>query len=129
MKIIYLSILVFIHVICFSQNKQILYNFTSIPQSLLVNPGADVLYKYYFGVPLLSGISANVSSNSFSAYDLFADNGVDFNDKVRNIINKSSNKDKVYANQRLELFSGGFRVGGEESTSYFHLELIRNSIF
>jgi len=119
MKIIYLSILVFIHVICFSQNKQILYNFTSIPQSLLVNPGADVSYKYYFGVPLLSGISANVSSNSFSAYDLFADNGVDFNDKVRNIINKSSNKDKVYANQQLELFSGGFRVGGEESTSYF----------
>ena len=119
MKVVYLIILVFTHIICFSQNKQILYNFTSIPQSLLVNPGADVSYKYYFGVPLLSGISANVGSNSFSAYDLFADNGVDFNDKVRNIINKSSSKDKIYANQQLELFSGGFRVGGEESTSYF----------
>lgn len=119
MKITYLTILVFIHIICFSQNKQILYNFTSIPQSLLVNPGADVSYKYYFGVPGLSGISVNVNSSSFSAYDLFADSGVDFNDKVRNIINKSSNKDKVYANQQLELFSGGFRVGGENSTSYF----------
>lgn len=106
-------------IICFSQNKQILYNFTSIPQSLLVNPGADVSYKYYFGVPILSGISANIGSDGFSAYDLFANDGVDFNDKIRRIINKSSNKDKIYVNQQLELFSGGFRVGGEESTSYF----------
>jgi hypothetical protein len=118
MKKVYLLILVFTHIICFSQNKQILYNFTSIPQTLLVNPGADVSYKYYFGVPVLSGVSANLGSNSFSAYDLFADNGVDFNDKVRNIVNKSSNKDKIYTNQQLELFSGGFRIGGEESKSY-----------
>nr|WP_315220538.1 DUF5723 family protein [uncultured Flavobacterium sp.] len=103
---------------CFSQNKQLLYNFTAIPQSLLVNPGADVSYKYYFGVPLLSGISANIGSSSFSAYDLFANNGVDFNDKLRNVIEKSSNKDKTYINQQLELFSGGFRVGGENSQSY-----------
>ncbi|WP_343697266.1 DUF5723 family protein [Flavobacterium sp.] len=102
----------------FAQNKQLLYNFTSIPQSSLVNPGADVSYKYYFGVPLLSGVSANIGSNSFSAYDLFADNGVDFNDKVRNIINKSSANDKTQVNQQLEIFSGGFRVGGVDSQSY-----------
>ena len=103
---------------CFSQNKQLLYNFTTIPQSLLVNPGADVAYKYYFGIPLLSGISANIGSSSFSAYDLFANNGVDFNDKLRNVIEKSSNKDKTYINQQIELLSGGFRVGGENSQSY-----------
>ena len=119
MKKAFLIILVYTSIICSSQNKQLLYNFTSIPQSLLVNPGADVSYKYYFGVPVLSGISANVGSDSFSAYDLIADNGVDFNDKIRKVIEKSSNKDKVYVNQQLELFSGGFRVGGEESTSYF----------
>ncbi|MDR7210038.1 DUF5723 family protein [Flavobacterium piscis] len=119
MRKVYLIILVSTQIICFSQNKQILYNFTSIPQSLLVNPGADVSYKYYFGIPLLSGISANIGSDSFSAYDLFADNGVDFNDKIRRIINKASNKDKIYVNEQLELFSGGFRVGGENSTSYF----------
>jgi hypothetical protein len=118
MKVLNLTILAFFHIICFSQNKQILYNFTSIPQSLLVNPGADVSYKYFFGVPVLSGVSANFGSNSFSAYDLFADNGVDFNDKVRNVINKSSGRDKVYTNQQLELFSGGFRTGGEEGRSY-----------
>lgn len=103
---------------CFAQNKQILYNFTSIPQSSLVNPGADVSYKYYFGVPLLSGVSVNTGSSSFSVYDLFANNGVDFNDKVRNIINKSASNDKTQVNQQLEIFSGGFRVGGRESQSY-----------
>ncbi|OXA97375.1 hypothetical protein B0A75_16805 [Flavobacterium oncorhynchi] len=102
----------------FAQNKQVLYNFTSIPQSSLVNPGADVSYKFYFGIPVLSGVSGNVGSSSFSAYDLFANNGVDFNDKVRNVINKSSANDKTQVNQQLEIFSGGFRIGGQESKSY-----------
>ncbi|AWK04956.1 hypothetical protein HYN56_12245 [Flavobacterium crocinum] len=103
---------------CFAQNKEVLYNFTQIPQSLLVNPGADVSYKYYFGFPVLSGISANVGSKGFTAYDLFADNGVDFNQKVRNVLNNTSRNDKVMTNQQLEIFSGGFRVGGRESRSY-----------
>ena len=118
MRIVFLFIIVAFQLSCFSQNRELLYNFTSIPQSLLVNPGADVSYKYYFGIPLLSGVSANLGSSSFSAYDLFANNGVDFNDKVRNIINKSSGKDKTQVNQQLELFSGGFRVGGKDSNSY-----------
>jgi len=118
MRKIYLFLIVAFQLSCFSQNRELLYNFTSIPQSSLVNPGADVSYKYYFGIPILSGVSANLGSNSFSAYDLFADNGVDFNDKVRNIINKSSAKDKAQVNQQLEVFSGGFRIGGEDSQSY-----------
>jgi hypothetical protein len=104
--------------VCFAQNKQVLYNFTSIPQASLVNPGADVSYKFYFGVPVLSGISANLGSSSFSAYDLFASDGIDFNEKVRNVMNKSSNKDRAQVNEQLELFSGGFRVGGIDSKSY-----------
>ena len=118
MKKAYLIIIVLFQFTSFSQNKEVLYNFTSIPQSSLVNPGADVSYKFYFGVPVLSGVSANIGSKSFSAYDLFANNGVDFNDKVRNIVNKSSNNDKTMINQQLELFSGGFRIGGEDSQSY-----------
>lgn len=114
----YLILLVVFQLSCFAQNKQVLYNFTSIPQSLLVNPGADVSYKFYFGIPILSGVSANLGSSSFSAYDLFANNGVDFNDKVRNIISNSSNKDKTQVNQQLEIFSGGFRIGGKESQTY-----------
>jgi len=118
MRKLYLILLVAFQLSSFAQNKEVLYNFTSIPQSSLVNPGADVSYKFYFGIPVLSGVSANLGSSSFSAYDLFANNGVDFNDKVRNVINNSSGKDKTQVNQQLELFSGGFRVGGRDSQSY-----------
>lgn len=103
-----------------AQNKQILYNFTSVPQSLLTNPGADVNYSWYVGVPLLSGISANVGSSGFSAYDLFADNGVDFNTKLRNVVFSTSRKDKAVVNEQLEIFSGGFKLGDwqEERATY-----------
>ena len=94
-----------------AQNKAVLYNFTAIPQSLSLNPGADVTYRWYAGVPLLSGISANVGSTGFSAYDLFADNGVNFNTKLRTIIFSTSRNDKVSLNQQLEVFQGGFKVG------------------
>lgn len=96
---------------CFSQNKQILYNFTSVPQSLMTNPGSDVKYGWYFGVPLLSGISANVGSSGFSVYDLFADNSVDFNDKLRKVVFSTSRNDKAAVNEQLEIFSGGFKLG------------------
>lgn len=103
---------------CSSQNKEILYNFTPQPQSLLINPGADVKYKWFFGVPLLSGISANVGSTGIDAYSLFANDGVDFTTKVKNVLASTSRNDYVTANQQLEIFTAGFRVGGEESKSY-----------
>lgn len=103
---------------CFSQNKEILYNFTPQPQSLLTNPGADVKYKWFFGVPLLSGISANMGSTGFDAYSLFAKNGVDFTTKVKNVIASTNSNDYVTANQQLEIFTAGFRVGGEDGKSY-----------
>jgi hypothetical protein len=103
---------------CFSQNKEVLYNFTPQPQSLLLNPGADVKYKWFFGVPLLSGISANAGSTGFDAYNLFANDGVDFTTKVKSVLASTSRNDYVTANQQLEIFTAGFRVGGEESKSY-----------
>ena len=78
-----------------AQNKQLLYNFTEIPQSLMTNPGADVKYKWYAGVPLLSGISLNVGSSGFSAYDLFANDGVDFNTKLRSVLSKTNSNDVI----------------------------------
>lgn len=104
---------------CFSQNKQILYNFTSVPQSLLSNPGSDVKYSWFAGIPLLSGFSANIGSSGFSVYDLFANNGVDFNTKLRNVVSATSRNDKVALNQQLEIFSGGFKLGDWQKGSYF----------
>ena len=103
---------------CFSQNKQILYNFSSVPQSLLTNPGSDFKYNWYFGVPLLSGISANIGSSGFSAYDLFANNGVDFNVKLRNVVFSTTRKDQMAINEQLEIFNGGFKIAGQEKDTY-----------
>lgn len=118
MRKIVLLFVLFVTSFCFSQNKQIVYNFTAIPQSLMTNPGSDVKYKWYFGVPLLSGISTNVGSSGFSAYDLFADNGVDFNTKLREVLFSTSRNDKVMANEQAEIFSGGLRIGTEEEKAY-----------
>ena len=109
---------VFLSISCFSQNRQIAYNFTSVPQSLLSNPGSDVKYNWFVGIPLLSGFSATMGSSSFSAYDLFANNGVDFNTKLRNVVFSTSRNDKVSINEQLEIFSGGFKLGDWQSNSY-----------
>jgi hypothetical protein len=77
----------------------------------MTNPGADVKYKYYFGIPLLSGVSFQVGSSGFSAYDLFANNGIDFNTKLRSVVYNASRNDKVTVNEQIELFSGGFKLG------------------
>lgn len=114
---------VFVTLNCFSQNKQILYNFTAVPQSLLTNPGSDFKYRVYVGIPLLSGISANIGSTGFSAHDLFANDGVDFNVKLRNVLDAVSNKDKVYLNEQLELFNGGFKIGDWQKGAYLSFGL------
>lgn len=123
MKKINFFFLVFVAMNCFSQNKQILYNFTSVPQTLLTNPGADFKYQWYFGVPLLSGISSNIGSSGFSAHDLFANDGVDFNTKLRNVLDATSNKDKIYLNEQLELFNGGFKIGDWQKSGYISFGL------
>ncbi|HEY4618941.1 MAG TPA: DUF5723 family protein [Flavobacterium sp.] len=118
MRKVYLILLLLLSIGCLSQNKQILYNFRTVPQSLLTNPGADFKYNYYFGVPLLSGISLNVGSTGFSTYDLFANNGVDFNTKLRDVLSSTSRKDKVILNEQIELFNGGFKVGDWQNHAY-----------
>jgi hypothetical protein len=75
------------------------------------NPGADFKYKYYFGIPLLSGFSFKAASSGFSTYDLFANNGVDFNEKLRNVVYSSTRRDHLGINEQLEIFNGGFKLG------------------
>lgn len=111
MRKVLLILGLFLAVNCFSQNKQILYNFTSVPQSLMTNPGADFKYKYYFGVPLLSGMSFKVGTTGFSAYDLFANDGVDFNQKLRNVVYSTTRRDHVAVNEQIEIFNGGIKLG------------------
>ncbi len=98
----------------FSQNKQVLYGFNEIPQSLLLNPGAYVENDWFVGVPFLSQVHANVGMSGISIYDVFADDGTDFNSKLREAIYSMDSKDHFAINQQLEIISGGFAFG-----SYF----------
>lgn len=118
MRKVYLSFVLLLSISSLSQNRQILYNFTSVPQSMLTNPGSDVSYNWFVGIPLVSGFSTNMGSSGFSVYDLFADNGVDFNTKLRNVVFSTSRNDKVSLNEQLEIFSGGFRLGDWQENAY-----------
>lgn len=104
-------ILFFFSCFAHAQNKQLLYNYTDIPQSLLLNPGAEVNFKWHVGIPLLSHIHANVGTTGTTVYDLFADNGVDFNEKLRRVVYAMDRNDFFTVNQQLEIFSGGFAIG------------------
>ena len=95
----------------FTQNKQLLYNYTDIPQSLLLNPGTEVNYKWHVGIPLLSHIHASFGASGVSTYDLFADNGIDFNEKLRRVVYNLDRNDYFTINQQIEILSGGFVVG------------------
>ncbi|MBD0724502.1 hypothetical protein B6A10_04850 [Flavobacterium sp. L1I52] len=111
MRKVFLFLLLVVVANCFSQNKQVLYNMTSVPQSLMLNPGADFKYKFYFGVPLLSGTSFKVGSTGFSMYDLFANDGVDFNQKLRKVVYATNRNDHGALNEQIEIFNGGVKLG------------------
>lgn len=114
-----LTILLF-SCLAYSQNKQVLYGFDEIPQSLLINPGATMTNKdWYMGIPLLSHVHANFGTTGVSVYDLFADDGKDFNQKLRTAINGMTNSDFFSVNQQLEIFSGGFSLGSSYETDKF----------
>ncbi len=99
--------------VCFyvtAQNKQLLYDFNEIPQSLMVNPGGSVDYGWFGGVPVLSGISIHGGSSGISVNDIFADDGLDINDKIRDrAINGMRITDELSGTYQIELLSGGFR--------------------
>ena len=102
----FLGVFVSLH----SQNKQLLYGFKEVPQQLLLNPGGQVDYRGYIGVPILSHIHFNAGITGFSAFDIFADDGRDFNQKLREVAYSMDSKDFVGFNQQLDIFSAGFSV-------------------
>ena len=102
-----------------AQNKQLLYDFNEIPQSLLSNPGTEVANRWHVGIPFLSGIYANAGISGFNLNDLFADNSINFNDKIRNILLDISRNDVFSLNQQLEIINIGYRKNGWRSSTYY----------
>ncbi|MFH4965039.1 DUF5723 family protein [Gaetbulibacter sp. M235] len=102
-----------------SQNKQILYGFSEIPQSLLINPGGKVTNDWCFGIPLLSHIHVNAGTSGVTVYDLFANDGLDFNLKLQKAIYSMQANDFFTLNEQLELFSGGFAIGSSYNKNQY----------
>ena len=102
-----------------AQNKQILYDFLEIPQAMLLNPGMKTHYKWHAGVPLLSGISVQAATSGLSVNDIFANDGLDINDKVRDrAVFGMDIRDDVTGYYQVEILSGGFR-GKNRPENYF----------
>ncbi|MBM1106100.1 hypothetical protein JQC67_08135 [Aurantibacter crassamenti] len=97
------------------QNRQLLYDFNEIPQSLMVNPGVDVDFKWYTGIPL-TNISFQAGSSGIAANDVFADDGLDFTEKfTREIIYGMSTADELSGNFQIEYLNVGFRGKNEDN--------------
>lgn len=103
---------------CFSQNKQLLYGFNNVPQSILLNPAEQLENDWFVGVPLLSHIHLQIGASGVTPYDLFKEDGVDFNTKISNVLYQMDEKDFFVANQQLDIFSAGFAFGGFEKNKY-----------
>lgn len=125
-KYLKLVVLLFLVNVSFieAQNKQLLYDFDEIPQTMLLNPGVHPSYKAYAGIPLLSGISFNAGMSEITVADLFRNDNVDFNTKVRNAIDGISKDDYLSVNTQIEILSGGYKLNQRDFLSFgFYTEL------
>lgn len=104
-----------------AQNKQLLYNFAQIPQTQLLNPASETNYKYYIGLPLLSGFSTDIAFKGFVLSDVFAQDNIDINDKVKGFINQLSSGDFAKINTQIEVLSAGYRVNDKNKCKFWFL--------
>nr|WP_299343332.1 DUF5723 family protein [Allomuricauda sp.] len=93
-----------------SQNKQLLYDFYEIPQSLMVNPGVNAQERWHVGVPVISGLSLQAATSGVTVNDLFANDGIDFNVKVRErVLDAMGRRDDFSTTTQIEVISFGYR--------------------
>jgi hypothetical protein len=108
MRKVVLVLVLVLSVNAFSQNKQVLYDFAGLPQTLLLNPGLETNLKFHIGLPLISGFSTEIGSTGFSVADIFADDGRDINDKIASVLQNIDSKDYLKINTQIEVFSAGY---------------------
>ena len=103
----------------YAQNKAVLYDFQEIPQALMVNPGMNTFYNWYAGVPFISGIYAAGATSGLTVNDIFAADGLDINQKVRDrAVNALSKRDEVNGIFQVDILNGGFR--GQKDPANFY---------
>ncbi len=102
-----------------AQNKQFLYGFHEIPQSLLENPGGEVNFSKHISIPFLSGIYAKVGTSNRLISDLFANDRIDVNDKLQRILFKLNSKDFISVNEQFDIINIGYKLkNGKDYMSF-----------
>lgn len=107
----------FFILLCQGQNKQLLYNVNTLPQTLLINPGANINFDGHLGVPFLSQIHLAVGSSGVNAFDIFDNSNTNINQRVANTVKRLTKNDFFMVNQQLEIFSLGWRLNRENYLS------------
>jgi hypothetical protein len=101
-------VLLLIGVVGVAQNKPLLYGYEDIPQSLLLNPAADMPQGLHVGIPFVSHLYIHAGSSGVSVYDIFKDQqGI--NERVTAAIFDLKASDFFTANQQLELINFGWK--------------------
>ena len=100
----------------FAQNNQILFDFNQLPQTLMLNPGAEVGYNKHIGVPFLSNIFVQAgATNKSITYNNIYDDTDSNSDILRNVFDQNLNSDDYFLiNQQLEIINAGFRLRNEK---------------
>ena len=102
-----------------AQNKQFLYGFHEIPQSLLENPGGEVNFTKHIGIPFLAGVYVNAGTSNNLISNLFANDGVAIEDKLQSIIFRLNSRDFISINEQLEIINIGFKLkNGKDYLSF-----------
>jgi len=110
MKYFFIAAIILLTFKGISQNKPVLYDFANLPQSLMLNPGFETNNEWHAGIPLLSGVSLAIGSKGLRVTNLFSNDGININTKLKNLIFSLKPNDHLYINQKLELFYGGYRL-------------------
>lgn len=123
-------LLIFLGFKLVAQNRQVLYNFAELPQASLLNPAIKTNYKFHIGIPLLSGLSAQIGNSGFVLTDIFADDNKNINDKISLVLNNLKAEDIGMVNTQIEVLNGGFRFNNKIYFSFgFYQEIDGNGNF
>lgn len=102
----------FLFVKSIAQNKQVAYGFDELPQTLMLNPGAEVGYDKHIGIPFLSNFYLQIGASSKNVtYNNVIANSDNFNDLLRNVYDLDLGSDDYFLiNQQFEFLNIGLRL-------------------
>ncbi len=112
-----------------AQNSINTYDFSALPQSLCNNPAYDMPRDFYVSFPL-THLSVDAGSSGVTLWDVFQDNNIPIDTKLKEAVYQMTSKDAFLMNQKNELFNVGYRIHNGVFLSFgFYEELDLYAIF